>query len=132
MAKKANRKKPKRKAARKKPRQPVRKSPRRGASARGRRIKYRCTGSGNCSATPRAAHMSPGHVVLLEAVNTDVTITFGANGSPFVPPTNPLHISRGQTRRETVAGGAAGRHPYTLRCSTCARQGHLPPEMIVP
>ena len=114
------------------PRKTARKTAPKAAATR---IRYRCSGSGTggtCSATPKFAHMAPGATVALDAVNTDVTITFGANGSPFQSGTNPITISAGQTRNEVVKASAAGHFPYVLRCSACSRQSMGPPEMIVP
>jgi hypothetical protein len=76
--------------------------------------------------------MSPGDTVVLQAVNTAVTITFTTNGSPFQSSTNPIHLSAGQSRNEVVKASAAGHFPYTLSCSQCSRQSMAPPEMIVP
>lgn len=144
MAKKASKKKakkakkagkPKRMAQRKPARKTSRKTARKTTpTAVSTTIKYRCVGGagGNCTATPRSAHMRPGATVTLEAVNTDVTITFGAKGSPFQPPTNPLSITAGTTLSQVVDPSAAGAFTYVLSCSQCARQSQGPPEMIVP
>lgn len=89
-------------------------------------INYRC--AGGCRATPPSVHMSPGDVVVMVAVNTDVTINFTA-GSPFESGADPIHISAGSSQSE-VAGSTPGTFPYALSCSTCL-SGLVPPEMIV-
>ena len=68
----------------------------------------------------------------LEAVNTDVTITFKAKGSPFQSGTNRIEMSAGESRNEIVRADAAGSFEYTLSCSECSRQSMADPEMIVP
>lgn len=92
-----------------------------------KRIKYKCNGS--CRATPKFAHMSPGDVVVLIAVDTDVTIDF-KTASPFESGADPITITEGAFRAEVV-GTKAGSFAYTLTCSTCA-SSHGDPEMIVP
>ena len=94
-----------------------------------RQIKYRCV-SGVCTASPKFPHLTPGDTVSLDAIGTDVTITF-LHGSPFVSGTNPIHIPSGTTDPEIV-GTTYGKFDYTLRCSACHRISVANPEMIVP
>lgn len=90
-------------------------------------IKYKCAGS--CKATPKFAHMKPGDVVVLMAINTDVKIDFLGN-SPFVSGTDPIRLAEGEARTEIVKS-TAGHFEYTLTCSECPTST-TPPEMIVP
>jgi hypothetical protein len=73
--------------------------------------------------------------VILQAVNTDVTIEF-LNGSPFQSGTDPIVISAGGSRIEIVARVAPGFFPYRLTCQACPPAPTptpvIPPEMIVP
>lgn len=92
-----------------------------------REINYRC--AGGCRATPPSAHMSPGDVVCMVAVNTDVTVNF-TGASPFESGADPIDIPEGSFRCEVV-GSATGTFPYALSCSKCP-SGLVPPEMIVP
>jgi hypothetical protein len=96
-------------------------------SGRVRNIRYKC--SGGCKATPKFAHMSPGDVVNMLAINTDVKIDFNG-ASPFQSGADPIVISEGSVRTEVV-GSSNGTFPYTLSCSKC-QTGNIPPEMIVP
>src|SRR5687767_3528882 len=136
MAKKATRKKAKKtaktaKAKKTAQRKSARKTARKTTPKARQTIKYRCSGTGTggtCSATPKFAHMDQGETVVLDAVNTDVTITFGTNGSPFRSGTNPITITAGSTRNEVVKATAAGHYDYVLSCSECSRQSMAPPE----
>jgi hypothetical protein len=94
-----------------------------------RQIKYRCM-SGVCTATPKFPHLTPGDTVSLDAIGTDVTITFLVS-SPFVSGTNPIYIANGNTDPEIV-GTTHGTFEYTVQCSACHRTSVANPEMIVP
>jgi hypothetical protein len=97
-------------------------------------IKYRCIGGKSCTVTPRKAHMNPEDVVVLTAVNTDVTITFGLEGTPFESQETTFTISAGQSRIEVVIPEADGSYSYKLTCPSCTGGATpmAPPEMIVP
>ena len=98
-----------------------------GLTGNGVTINYRC--AGGCRATPPSVHMSPGDVVTMVAVNTDVTINF-TGASPFESGADPINISQGGFQTEVV-GTATGTFGYALSCSKCPT-GLVPPEMIVP
>ena len=139
-ATKTAQRKPARKTARKTARAARRRSAqppaRSQAASATRTIRFRC--SGGCRATPPPPqHLGgPGSTVVLLAVNTDVTIDFLANGSPFRSGTDPIVISAGASRTEIVAREASGFFPYNLTCPTCPQVPTptpiIPPEMIVP
>lgn len=143
MAKKGSKKKAKKTPAKKMPakktpakKKQAKKAPRSAkgstSSATGltgtvREINYRC--AGGCRATPPSVHISPGDVVVMVAVNTDVTINF-TGASPFESGADPISIAEGSFQAEVV-GTATGTFSYALSCSKCP-SGLVPPEMIVP
>ena len=91
------------------------------------RIRYKCLGN-LCSAVPKRPHLGPlGSTAELEAVKTDVTITFIA-GSPFKA--KKISIAAGKMTSRTVVN--KGKFPYKVECSECEGEGSGPPEMIVP
>jgi hypothetical protein len=139
MARKGSKKKPKPKPKPKKTtpkKKPVKKAPSSakgstksatGLTGNGVTINYRC--AGGCRATPSNVHMSPGDVVTMVAVNTDVTINF-TGASPFESGADPINIPEGGFQTEIVSA-ATGNFAYALSCSKCP-SGLVPPEMIVP
>ena len=90
-------------------------------------IRYHCNGA--CKATPRRAHMSPGDVVNMLAMNTNARITF-IRASPFRSGASTIIIRAGGIRTEIV-GATTGTFRYNLSCPSCPT-GNIPPEMIVP
>jgi hypothetical protein len=96
-----------------------------------RSITYECKNS-SCKPDTKFKHMDTGDVLTLIAKNVEVTITFGLNGTPLIPPTNPIVIPKG-TAQAFVVGGVSGTHyDYKIRCLNprCASSVD-DPEMIV-
>jgi len=91
-------------------------------------ITYSCASS-VLRIAPRLAHMSPGDVVDMKAVNTDVTLTFA--NSPFTSGATNIFIRSGKVHNEFVKLNANGRFPYTASSPNCG-SAFAPPEMIVP
>jgi len=94
------------------------------------RINYRCQTT--CKASPKFAHMAPGDVVAMKAVNTNVSLSFVT--SPFLSGATSIAIPSGSTHYEEVKPIPTfpPKHfPYTLSCSDCVSVLG-PPEMIVP
>ena len=89
-------------------------------------IKYRCNGA--CKAIPSKAHMSPGDVVKMMAINTDVKIKF-IGKTPFRSRAKSIIIKAGGIRTEIVKATTGSK--YTLSCPGCPT-GNLPAEMIIP
>ena len=105
-----------------------------------KRISYRCVGTASpcCKITDRSAHMEPGDVVVLIAVDTRVNIKF-RHGSPFESGETSFTIAAGSFRVEVVKnviGIPPVRFPYNDDCCAACRVGcphpEGPPEMIVP
>lgn len=105
----------------------VRKS--RRAQPKTRNIRYRCDGT--CKASPKFAHMSPGDVMVLIAVDVDARVTF-IGGSPFKSKATQIRVAKGTAHPEVVAN-KEGVFEYRLSCSNPSCPSSVAnPEMIVP
>jgi hypothetical protein len=108
------------------------KKPKRAAAAsiKPRLFRYFCQ-SNVCAVAPRSKHISPGDIVALFASGTDVTIDFGAGGTPFTSGTNPIQLADG-VPQAFVVDSRTGTFTYSIVCKACGDQVAIPPEMIVP
>jgi hypothetical protein len=95
-----------------------------------RTILFECIG-GVTTTTPNPARMHRNETVVLVAVNENLTLTFGADGSPFKRVGNTIVIPKGESTIESVKPQAEQkRYPYDPDLENCTEpQG--PPEMIV-
>ena len=94
-----------------------------------RNIKYRC--GGTCKARPNPAHMSPGDVMVLFAVDVDARVTF-IGGSPFKSKATRIQVQKGTAHPEVV-GDKKGKFEYRLSCTNPSCPSSVAnPEMIVP